>query len=248
MLIGLAAGSAALAVGAALMERDSRLLGHVLTPVGLAIISISLVAATRLYGLIPVELGLAIALLSAVAATVIAIRADSPIVAAFGLIAVLAAPPLLDAPADVRTLAFVVVVLIGTTGVALWRSWRWLPPVAFVLAAPQAATAIWEGPAPAVAIAGIGLFALLNIVAAGGEEFRRHRDDPSATSAGLLLANAAFLVWAGFTILDRDLEPFRGSFLVITAFAHLAIGTGSSCATGSATSSGCSTIGRGSRP
>ena len=224
VLIGLAAGSVALAAGAAFMERDSRLLGHVLTPVGLAVISISLVAATRLYGLIPVELGLAIALLSAVAAAAIAIRADSPVVAAFGLVAVLAAPPVLDAPADMATLAFVGVVLVGTTAVALWRSWRWLPPVAFVLSAPQAATWIWGDPVPAVALAGIGLFWLLNIVAAGGEEFRRHRDDLSATSASLLLANTAFFVWAGFTILDRDLEPYRGSFLVIVAFAHLAIG------------------------
>ncbi len=206
------------------MERDSRLLGHVLTPVGLAIISISLVAATRLYGLIPVELGLAIALLSAVAAAAIAIRADSPIVASFGLIAVLAAPPLLDAPADMKTLAYVRVVLIGTTAVALWRSWRWLPPVAFALAAPQAATWIWSDPEPATAMIGLGLFWLLNTVAAGGEEFRRHRDDLSATSASLLLANAVFLVWAGFTVLDRDLEAYRGSFLVLAAFAHLAIG------------------------
>jgi uncharacterized membrane protein len=224
VLIGLVAGSIALAAGAAFMERDSRLLGHVLTPVGLAIISISLVAGTRLYGLIPVELGLAVALLSAVAAAAIAIRADSPIVASFGLIAVLVAPPLLDAPADMKTLAFVGVVLVGTTAVALWRSWRWLPPVAFVLAAPQAATWIWSDPEPATAMIGLGLFWLLNTVAAGGEEFRRHRDDLSTTSATLLLANAVFLVWAGFTVLDGDLEAYRGSFLVIGAFAHLAIG------------------------
>ena len=54
---------------------------------------------------------------------------NSPIVAAFGLIAVLAAPPLLGAPPDVVTLAFVAVVLVGTTGIALWRSWPWLPVV-----------------------------------------------------------------------------------------------------------------------
>ncbi len=224
VLMGLIAGSTALAGGAVLMERESRLLGHVLTAVGLAIISISLVAATRLYGLIPIELGLAIAFLSAVVAATVAIRADSPVVASLGLIAVLAAPPLLDAPADLQTLAFVGVVLVGTTAVALWRAWRWLPPVAFVLAAPQAAALVSGDTEPGVAMVGLGLFALLNLVAAGGEEFRRHRDDLSASSAALLLANAAFLVWAGFTVLDQDLEPYRGSFLVIASFAHLAIG------------------------
>ena len=67
------------------MERGNRLLGHVLTPVGLAIVSISLVAATRLYGLIPVEFGLLVAALaSAIAAAAIAVRADSQVVAALG--------------------------------------------------------------------------------------------------------------------------------------------------------------------
>ena len=79
------------------MERGNRLLGHVLTPVGLAIISISLVGATRLYDLIPVEVGLLVALLSAVAAAVIAVRANSQTVAAFGLVSVLLAPPLMGA-------------------------------------------------------------------------------------------------------------------------------------------------------
>ena len=111
VVIGLVAGSVFLGGGAAFMERGNRLLGHVLTPVGLAVISISLVGATRLYDLIPVELGLAIALLSAIAAAVIAVRSNSQVVAAFGLVSVLAAPPLMGATPDVSTLAFIVVVL-----------------------------------------------------------------------------------------------------------------------------------------
>ena len=47
VLIGLVAGAILLGGGAVFMERRNRLLGHVLTPVGLAVISISLVAATR---------------------------------------------------------------------------------------------------------------------------------------------------------------------------------------------------------
>ena len=224
VIIGLLAGAASLAAGAWFMERRNRLLGHVLTPVGLAIISISLVGATRLYGLIPVELGLLLALASSIAAAVIAVRADSRIVAAFGLIAVLAAPPLLRAPADMTTLAFVAVVLIGTTGVALWRSWNWLPAVAFVLAAPQVAVWITDDPAPLQALVALGGFWLINLVAAAGEEMRRHRDDLSASSATLMLANVAFLLWAGFVVLDADLTTYRGLFLVLIAIAHLAIG------------------------
>ena len=224
VIIGLIAGAASLAAGAWLMERHNRLLGHVLTPVGLAVISISLVGATRLYGLIPVELGLLLALVSSIAAAAIAVRANSPIVAAFGLIAVLVAPPLLDAPADLATLAFVAGVLVGTTGVALWRSWAWLPAVAFVLAAPQVAFWITDDPAPAQAIVALGGFWLINLLAAAGEEIRRHRDDLSASSATLMLANVAFLVWAGFVVLDADLTIYRGVFLMLVAIAHLAVG------------------------
>ncbi|HEX4929690.1 MAG TPA: DUF2339 domain-containing protein, partial [Gaiellaceae bacterium] len=109
VLIGLVAGSICLAGGAAFMERDNRLLGHALTPVGLAIISVSLIAATRLFELVPVEVGLAVALLSAIVAAVIAVRANSQIVAGFGLVSVLAAPPLMGATPDMATLAFIAV-------------------------------------------------------------------------------------------------------------------------------------------
>lgn len=224
VFIGLVAGSICLGGGAVFMERDNRLLGHVLTPVGLAVISVSLVGATRLYGLVPVEIGLAVVLLSAVAAAVIAVRANSQIVAAFGLVSVLAAPPLMGATPDITTLAFIAVVLVGTTGVALWRSWSWLPPVAFLLSGPQAAAWITGHPEPAIGLLGIGLFWLLNIVAAGGEEFRRHRDDLSPSSATLLLANVAFLVWAGFVLLSGDLLVYRGFFLVLVALAQFGIG------------------------
>ena len=50
VLMGLVAGAVGIGVGAFFMERGNRLLGHVLTPVGLAVVSISLVAATRSTG------------------------------------------------------------------------------------------------------------------------------------------------------------------------------------------------------
>lgn len=224
VLIGLAAGSAAVAGGAAFLERRNRLLGHVLTPVGLAIVSISLIGATRLYHIAPTEVGLLGSLMSAVIVAMVAIRNESQVVAAFGLVSVLLAPPLLGATADSTTLAFIGVTLVGTTSVALWRSWRWLPPIAFVLTVPQAAAWIVSDPSPPIALVGIGALWALNIVAAGGEEFRRHRDDLSPSSATVLLGNAAFVVWAGFVVLGGDLAIHRGLFLVVLAAAHLAVG------------------------
>ena len=245
VVIGVIGGALSLGAGAVFMDRRNRLLGHVLTPVGLAIISISLVGATRLYGLIPVELGLLLALASSIAAAAVAVRANSPIVAAFGLIAVLAAPPLLGATPDMVTLAFVAVVLVGTTGVALWRSWPWLPTVAFLLAAPQLASWITGDPAPIAGIVGLVGFWLINLVAAAGEEVRRHRDNLSASSATLMLVNAAFLVWAGFALLDGDLITYRGPFLALIALAHLAVGVAFIRRDGDADLFGLLTIGTG---
>jgi uncharacterized membrane protein len=224
VVIGLVAGGGLLAGGAAFMERRNRLLGHVLAPVGLAVISISLVGATRLYGLIPVEVGLGIALVSAVAAAAIAIRANSPVVAAFGLISVLLAPPLFDAPPDSATLAFVGAVLVGTTAVALWRTWSWLPTVAFIVTVPQVASWIAGRPDAGIGLAGVSLFWTLNMLSAGGEEFRRRRNDLRLSSATLLVANAVFVIWIGFEILSGDLAGYRGLFLVLLAAAHLLVG------------------------
>ena len=248
VLIGLAGGIDRAGRRRRLHGAWQRLLGHVLTPVGLAVISISLVGATRLYGLVPVEVGLAVALLSAVVAAMIAVRSDSQVVAAFGLVAVLLAPPLMGATPDMATLAFIAVVLVGTTAVALWRSWSWLPPTAFLLSAPQAAVWVTGHPEPAVGLLGIGLFWGLNMVAAGGEAFRRHRDDLSPSSATLLLANVAFVIWAGFVLLSGDLVAYRGFFLVLVALAQLGVGGPSSSAMATGTCSGSCRSGPGSPP
>src|SRR5690606_32850120 len=100
----------------------------------------SLLAATRLYDFVPTEIGVLSAIAVAAIAVLIAIRAESQIVAAFGLVAALLSPPLVGAEASYTTLAFIAVALAGIVTVALYQSWRWLPPVAFVLSAPQAAS------------------------------------------------------------------------------------------------------------
>jgi len=222
--LGLIGGSAGLAIGAILMERGNRLLGHVLTPIGLAIITISLVAATQLYDLFPVPAGLTLALFAAVVTAIVAVRADSQLVAGFGLVAVLVAPPLLGATPDLVTLAFIGVALVGTTAIALWRTWAWLPPLAFALSAPQAASWLLGETNVAFGLVGLGAFTILQAVAAGGEEFRRRRDDLSPSSATLLLGSAAFLVWGGFVLLDGDLVAYRATFLIVAALAYLGLG------------------------
>ncbi|HEU5422935.1 MAG TPA: DUF2339 domain-containing protein [Nitrolancea sp.] len=225
--IGLVAGIGLVTGGAWRFTKHEVLFGHVLVATGLGVLSLAFVAATRLYDLVPVEAGLAGALLVAIAAALIAIRADSQLVAGYGLVTALAAPPLLGAAPTFATIAFLATALIGTTAIALYRTWAWLPPVAFVLAAPQLAEWIFGGlPASfAPALAALAGFWLLNSLAAGGEEFRVRHNRLRPTSATLLLANAAFLVWAGFGHLARhDAEGARGLLLLIVAVAHGLLG------------------------
>jgi len=222
--IGLVAGTAAFGLGGVFLLRRNLLLGHVLTAVGLGITSITLMAATRLYHVLWPEVGLLLALVAAVAAATLAVRTGAVVVAAYGLVAALVAPPLVGAAPNLLTLGFVAVTLVGTTGVALFRSWRWLPPLAFVLAAPQLASWLLGDPAPEQALVALGGFWLVNVVAAAGEEVRIRRDDLRPSSATLVVANAAFLVWGGFAVLSGDLEPWRGTFIGLAALAHVLVG------------------------
>jgi uncharacterized membrane protein len=224
VLVGLAVGGVLLILGELSFARLRGIIGHVLVAVGLATISLALFAATRLYGLVPVEWGLLGAFVAAVAAAAIAIRHDSQLVAAFGLIAVLAAPPVLGASPTIVTLLFVAATLVGTTAVALFRTWVWLPPLAFVLAAPQVASYVTGGPPVAEGLVVIAGFWLVNLIAAGGEEIRHASDRLRTTTVTLLLADAAFTIWAGFTVLSGPQEAWRGAFLALAALAYLALG------------------------
>jgi uncharacterized membrane protein len=224
VLIGLVAGAGLLVLGELSFTRLRGALGHVLVAVGLAIISLALLAATRLYHVVPVEWGLLGAFVAAAAAAAIAVRHDSQVVAAFGLTAVLASPPILGASPTLVTLLFVASALVGTTGVAIFRTWVWLPPLAFVLAGPQLASYVTGGPPAAEGLVAVAGFWLVNVVAAGGEEVRHSTDRLRTTTVTLLLADAAFTLWAGFAILSGPQEAWRGTFLAVMAVAHLALG------------------------
>ncbi|HEX5012612.1 MAG TPA: DUF2339 domain-containing protein [Candidatus Limnocylindrales bacterium] len=225
-LIGLAGGSLAIGLGELAFVRLRGIVGHVLLAVGLSVVSLSLFAATRLYGLIAPEAGVAAALLAAIVAAAIAIRHDSEVVAAFALVSVLAAPPLLGAPPTLLTILFLGVALVGTTAIALYRTWVWLPPLAFVLAAPQVASATGGESSLSIALLTVIGFWLLNTIAAGGEEIRHpaYRLQPSTVT--LLLASAAFTVWAGFQVLDGGDAGSRGAFVAALALGYLGLALG----------------------
>lgn len=223
--IGLLAGAALTLGGAWFFERRERLFGHVLVAVGIGVMGLSLFAATRLYSLLPIPAGLLLSLVLALAAAAIAVRADAQVVAGYGIVAALAAPPLFGAAPDLLTIAFLATLLVGTTAIALLRSWSWLPAAAFFLAAPQLASWLLDGPSLVVGMAALAGFWTLNAVAAGGEEFRRRRRMLSPTSASIMLANAALVVWLGLALLDQaGVANGRGPFLLVVAAAHWLLG------------------------
>lgn len=223
--IGAVVGLALVGGGAWFFERREALFGHVLLAVGLGTTSIALVAATRLYHLVPAGFGLVGALVVAVAAAVVAIRANVQVVAGYGLVTALAAPPLMGATPNPTTIAFLAAALIGTTAIALYRTWNWLPTVAFLFSAPQLAGWLLDDAPRAAGLVALAGFWALNTLAAGGEEFRVRRNRLGATSATLLLATAAFLISVGFALLDRTgASGGHGLFLLIIAGAYGAVG------------------------
>ncbi len=219
--IGLVASAAFVGLGAWLFERRQALLGHVLVAVGLGVGSLALFAGTRLYGVFSPEVGLAAAFVAAVVTAVIAIRADSQAVAAFGLVAVAAAPPVLGAAATLVTVAFLAAALVGTTAIALARSWRWLPGIAFALTVPQVARWISDRPDPPLALAVVAGYWLLNALAAAGDDLRLPRLRIERRAGLLIGLVALFTLWAGLTTLTGELDARRGAFVAVLAAAHL---------------------------
>lgn len=221
VILGLAGGTAALLIGGVLLLRGDRIVGHVLTAVGLAIISVAFFAAVSVYALLLPAVGLAGTLVAAGVATAIAVASRSQIVAGFGLVAVLAAPPILGATADILTLVYLAIVLSGVAVVSLWQTWSWLPPTAFILSAPQ--VYLWISTEPAVELAFVALLGYwaLMAVAAGGETLRRERPELSLSAAPLFMLAGAFVCFLAYSLMPE--VPELVAFLLALAFFHAII-------------------------
>ncbi len=216
--LGLGSGSVGLLVGGFLLFRGERIVGQVLTAVGLAVISLSLFAATSLYELIEPALALVGVLIAAAVTTFVALRSQSQVVAGFGLIAVMAAPPIMGAEPDFITVAYMAVALVGIAVVSMWQSWWWLSPIAFLLSLPQLYQ--WIATEPQLTLAVPALFAYWAVmtVAAGGEAFRSGRRELTVTSAPLFMAVGASVIGLAFVVLEADAQ--RAAFLLVLAGLH----------------------------
>jgi uncharacterized membrane protein len=222
VIIGLVAGIVVTVLGERLMRGGDQVLGPVLVAVGIGIWNLALVAGTRLYDFIPLWAALLGTAAGALVATAIAIRANAQVIALYGVVTALAAPLLFDVPAARTPMAFLTIVLAGSTAIALARGWAWVPPVAFVLSEIQfyawwlsADAAVW---ATVLTIASISL---LHVIAATGIEVRASSGRPRLIAALLLLLNAVAYSTVGFgTLADERIR--LGVYLLAGVAAHVA--------------------------
>jgi uncharacterized membrane protein len=223
VLIGLVGAATAIGIGAWLFDRGSGTPALVLVAVGVAVGMLALFAATSLYRFIPPQLGLVGSFVIAGGAAGIAIRANSQAVAAIGLIAALAAPPILGAPANVLTLLFVGSGFAATTAIALWRSWSWLPPLAFLITAPQVASWLGGEERLPLALFGLAVYWGLNVLACGGETLGRSSRPVQRPAVVTFVASGLFTVFAIRDVLaDTDAGP-RIAVLLALALAYAAV-------------------------
>lgn len=223
VLLGLVIGFGMLPVGALLFDRERPTLGHVVVAVGLAVIDLALFASSQ-FGLAPARIALIGAVIAAAGAGVIAVRWNSQLVAGMGIAAVLAAPPIVSAPADLVTVFFLGAVLVGVAYVSFRRDWEWLAWLSFALTAPQ--LLVWLAPGgvePALVMVVLGLYwilfavsALLPVVLGTGRDLARQ--------ISLLAAITAFVTASAWLGLADPL--WRGAFIAALAAGNLAAGLG----------------------
>jgi len=221
VLIGLVAGAAALLAGAWLFERGDRTPAMVLAGVGVGTASLALFAASRLYAFVPVETALVGYLVLAVGTAAIALRGNSQAVAAFGLVALTAAPPILGASPNLVTVAYLGAALVGTGLISFGRSWPWLALLAFFMSAPQAARWFLDEPDIRLAVAGVAAFWTINALAAAGSALAGLRPTVHRAAGTLLALNALFTTWAIHVVVADPVARSVG--LIILADLHGAL-------------------------
>lgn len=230
ILLGFLGSTSLLLVGAWLYERKGRS-EAALAAVGSAIsgLYVTLLVGTQVYDLIPAPVGLAGAALVGIVAVAIAVRWESKIIAAVGILGGLSAPALVGTGATWLSVAFMAIALSTAVGVLLWRKWNWLSLGAFFVSAPQ--LLIWIGAnldESLVATLGVlaGFWALYLVAAVGYELRARTPDQLPLPSLFLLLADVLVIGGTGYATLEYAGHPSAAvAWLLGLAAAHILLGT-----------------------
>ena len=231
VVLAFAGSTALLGAGLWLYERKGQ------TQAALAAVAAALAAlyasdttASTVYHLVSPWVGLVLAGLIGIAATAIAVRWDSRVVAAIGIVGALLAPVLVDAGRGTTSLAFMAPALISAVAVVVWRKWSWLAVAAYVVSAPQLASwlASERSQHLGLSLAVLAVFWALFVVAALGYELRVPTTALRLSSASLLFLNAAATAGGGWAMLhDAGNGTGATAWVLAVAAAHVAVGVAS---------------------
>jgi uncharacterized membrane protein len=158
----------------------------------------TIVVATQAYSLIAPGLGLACGAAVAAIGFAIAVRWQSPVVAAVGSLGALGTPVLAGVDPSGLSIAFVATALAASVAILVWQRWDWLALGAFVVSAPQLIAWVADrGPAhPVLTIGVLAGFWLLYAGAALGYELRG-RAEAALPAASWILLFGSCLAFAG---------------------------------------------------
>jgi len=187
----------------------------------------TLLVGTQIYDLIPAGIGLAGAALVGAVGVAIAVRWESEVVAAIGVLGALLAPVLVDAGASDLSLAFMTIALTAAVGVLLWQRWSWLSLGAFLVSAPQLLTWTESYDERLGATLGVlaGFWALYVVAAIGSELRSQTRDELPITSWLVLFGNVVVIAGAGYFALDGANHPNAAiAWLLGLAGGHVLLG------------------------
>lgn len=228
-LLGLLGSTSLLLAGVWLYERKGR------TEAALAAVASALsglyttvLVGTQVYDLIPAEVGLACAGLIGIVGVALAVRWESMLVAAIGILGALLAPVLVGSGTSGLSLAFMAIALAAAVGVLLWQRWNELSLGAFLISAPQ--LLIWfndnydERLLVSLGVL-VGFWALYVVAAIGHELRARTPDEPPVASWLLLLANVVLIAGAGYFGLHESGDPNAAvAWLLGLAIGHILLG------------------------
>jgi uncharacterized membrane protein len=229
-LLAGAASAGLLGLGVWLHERRGRT-DAALTSVsaGIAGLFMTAAVATTVYALIPVGAGLALALAAGAVATLLAVRWESQVIAAIGIVGALLAPVLVGAPSSAETVAILFVAAASAVSVLVYQRWEWLGFAAILVTVPQWGAWLFGLESVAGCVAVLFAFGTLGAAAAIGFELRTAADRLRPSAAFLLGLNALIVALAGwFSLATTSEGPAAQLWLCGLAGAHLAIGLAAS--------------------
>jgi uncharacterized membrane protein len=181
-------------------DRTGRAIGSlhgVLAGVGIAVVFLAIIGAVRIEELFSATVGVALQIVAAACAVALARSWKSQDLAAFGLTVALAAPILVDAPADGGSIVLLTVALIGTALVAVLEQWPRMLAVAVLVTAPQLlsfadSTTLSSGAGLSVVLAWWALLTAASIVCALRDEHAVPRSAVGTILAAPVVVVAAF--------------------------------------------------------